>query len=298
MSKRALTIFSLTFAAVLVAGVAFAQVGAWAPADDEPTVVEAASGSEAEPKAEEPAEEPKHEAEPKDEPTDEGKPPSEEPIDKEGIDTESEESTGPKEEPKEEPAAEEEHEGGLFIEVLYPSPESETDDKIQVFEGIATPGAEVFRGKFQAEMNEEGGWRIALVLSPGKNKVTFEARDIEGNIATDYVVVFLVGHDEEKEEPKDEKGDHDWSAYQKYGSCEESPPYDVFYGTGVPGATVWVESKYGGGTTTIGPEGNWDIKVKFYEAPYGEELKVVVESEGGRSVFHFTSYAGGEGKEG
>jgi outer membrane biosynthesis protein TonB len=292
MSKRAMTIFSLTFAAVLLAGVAFAQVGAWyeegataetafgRSADEVEDILDA---DEPEPPADEPSEESKHE-EPAESPKDET--PGEEQPEPEPA--ESEQAT--EEEPEEAPAEESgEVSAQVWIEILFPAPEQRTDDKIQVFEGRVSPGARVFRGKYEADVSSDGAWRIALVLSAGKNHVTFEAVDGEGRSATASVVVFYDAPEKEpKEEPQEEPKETDWTAQQKYGENSGNPPYDIFYGTGTPDAKVSITSAYGSGTTEIGPKGHWDLKVVFPEAPCGAEFKVVIESsEGDRSVFHF-----------
>jgi hypothetical protein len=69
-----------------------------------------------------------------------------------------------------------------------------------------------------------------------------------------------------------------WSAHQAYGVCEEDPPFDVFYGTAQPGSTITVTSDFGGGTTTAGEGGEWELRVYFPEAPIGQKIKVWVSS--------------------
>ena len=101
--------------------------------------------------------------------------------------------------------------------------------------------------------------------------------------------------EETKEETKEEPGEVEWSANQKYGSCAENPPYDVFHGTATPGTKIWVESKYGGGSVTANGDGQWSVKVNFYEVPSGKSFEVVVDSSSGqRKVFPFTYTGGGE----
>ena len=286
MHKRALLIFAVSFSTVLLAGVAFAQVGVFEPAAEEGSVTPAA---EYEPKPEperepepkpEPAEEVVYEKPAGEEATHEEKPASEEPA---------EEATHEEEEATQ--AEEATHE--VWIEVLHPRAEQVVENKYVVFEGHTSADTRVFRGKYEAEVKyhpEEGiaTWRLALVLSAGEQRVAFEAVGPDGETATDSVVVIYEPGEEPKEEPKEEPGEHDFTAYQKFGECSETPPYDVFYGTGAPGTTVWIESAFGGGETIIPEKGRWDLKVKFWEAPCNEEIRVVLEtSDGDRKVFEF-----------
>ncbi|MFQ5967165.1 MAG: hypothetical protein ACE5MI_06090 [Acidimicrobiia bacterium] len=288
--KRALLIFAVSFSTVLLAGVAFAHVGGFSPPTDEAALdlghsepaeelpdLEVPKEPEPEPAAEEPkAEEP--EPEPADEAT--GEEAHEEYPVEEAI----------HEEPAEEPAETDVAEHEVWIEVLHPKPEQVVENKYVTFEGHVSADTHVFRGKYEADVKyypEEGFavWRLALVLSAGEQRVAFEAVGPNGETATDSVLVIYEGP---SEEPKEEPGKYDFTAHQKFGECAETPPYDVFYGTGEPGTTVWVESAFGGGETTIGEKGKWDLKVKFYEAPCNEEIKVVLEtSDGDRKEFGF-----------
>jgi len=92
-------------------------------------------------------------------------------------------------------------------------------------------------------------------------------------------------------------------AHQVYGVCEEAVPYDVFYGETAPGAHVLVWSEYGSAETYAGPEGGFELRVDFPEAPYGVEFQVKVMSMEQKRYFGFTSYGnppdggtgGGEG---
>ena len=86
----------------------------------------------------------------------------------------------------------------------------------------------------------------------------------------------------------------DFTANQKYGSCGEAIPYDKFFGTAMPGATIWVESPYGSGSTTAGESGNWDIRVDFPDSVPDEPFTVVIESsDGGRATFTFVRTSDG-----
>ena len=312
LSKRSLVVFAATFAFVLIGGMALAQVGALSSgsSDTQPADLageaapdasaEASMPTETEKPAEAPREEPKEKPaeQPQDKPKEEPKPkaePAEEPL--------------PKEEPVEEPK-EPEDTTPPGIEVLFPKDGAHVTNRVQVFEGWVEAGATVARGKYQAAVNGEA-WRIELVLAPGKNKVPFVATDAAGNQAKDWVTVYYDAPKEEpvdkekpKEEPKPEEDpkpkeepkpvEVDFTAYQKYGSCGEEIPYDVFYGTATPGTKVWIESPHGTATAKANDKGKWEAKVKFKTAEPGVPFTVVIEtSEGDRAEFTFVNTGGG-----
>ena len=146
-------------------------------------------------------------------------------------------------------------------------------------------------------MNDEGEWRIVLFLEPGGNKAKFHAES-DGGVAEDSVYVTRIV-EKPKEEPKEEH-QYELVAHQAYGYCEEPEPYDVFWGETKPGATVLIWSPYGSKEIKAGPEGGFEAKVYFPEAPYGVEFQVKVKSIDQVRYFEFTSYSnppdgGGEG---
>ncbi len=258
-----------------------------------------------------------------------------------------------------------------WIEVLFPTDRQVFEDKSVVFEGRAEQGAKVYAGEYQADINDDGGWRIVLFLAPGTQTVEFKAIDPAGNRATDSVTVSLETGQEkpkaheftvhqkylESREPFEkfygtgtpgmgvvarsefgvadarvrENGEwwlpiefsgllesktfpitisttegfsgtywfsylaktHEFTANQQYGSCTENPPYDVFWGTGVPGTAVEVGSAYGSGRAEVGEGGNWEMKVFFETAPVGQPFEVVVaDSLGNAKGFSFTRLDG------
>lgn len=158
-----------------------------------------------------------------------------------------------------------------------------------VFHGTAKPGAGIVveseYGSGRTEADAEGHWEIKVTFPEapvGKGfKVVVESTD--GGRA-----VFEFVH-------KGDKTEHEFTANQKYGSCGEDVPYDVFWGRADAGERIWVESPYGSGVTEAGPEGHWEIKVEFPEAPKGKVFEVVVEAEnGGRKVFTFVNTGGSD----
>ncbi len=290
---RKTLVFAISFTAVLVAGVAFAQVGSWSP--DRPAGEAMA-----------PAYRLDERPEPKIAPTTTV---AEEPE-------EAEEATPSRPERKPaRPAEEPRPTRPPSIEILSPADGAVVHDKTIAFEGHVTRGARVFAGPYEADVNDHGVWRIVLVLEVGRNVATLRAIDRHENVAEATVTVVYQPPEQPKEEPREQpkeeprerpreepkeepreqpQEEHEFSAHQKYGSCEENPPYDVFYGTGIPGHKVWVVSEYGSGTTAVGPGGGWDLKVSFPEAPYGVTFPVVIESGEHRVVFEFTRLGGGD----
>lgn len=203
-----------------------------------------------------------------------------------------------KDEPKAEPPT---------LKILHPENGAKVDDEKLVFEGTTTPGARVFAGKWEADVNGEGEWRIVLILEPGTQTAKFHAES-DGGVAEAAVTVTRLVPDEPKDEPKDEEPKdeepkdeavYELVAHQVYGVCEEALPYDVFWGETKPGATVLVWSEYGSAETVAGPEGEFEVRVDFPEAPYGVEFQVKVKSIDQIRYFGFTSYGnppeGGDG---
>ena len=197
----------------------------------------------------------------------------------------------PKEEEKEEEPKEEKDTDPPDIVILYPENEQHFEKKEVVFEGKTEPGAKVLAGKYEADVDDEGNFRIVLYLTHhGWHTVTLKAVDEAGNKATDSVKVYF--EKGEEEEPKEE---HDFWVKQKFGSCSENPPYEKFYGEGTPGTEIWIGNKWGSASTTIGKKGGWDLKVKFPEMPCGTHEIVMETSEGVRKVFEFTYLCEEEG---
>jgi hypothetical protein len=274
---RKALVFIAAFALVLVAGAAVAFMAT--PGDDvasdsetveKPTTTTSVEKEESPPTTEKAKEEPKEEAPKEVKATAETKaedPPKEE--------AEEKDTTPPK------------------IVILFPENGQHFDERTVAFEGkVDDPTARVFAGRYEADVDAEGNWRIVLKLThDGANHATLKAVDEVGNESTASVKAYYDApeKDEPKEEPKEEPKDFEFTAHQKYGSCGEDLPYDKWYGTGEPGTEIWVGSEYGSATTEIGKSGEWYLKVKFPEAPCNDTFQVVLEtSEGHRKVYEFT----------
>lgn len=283
-SSRPMATFIGGFIVVMMAGAAMAQVGpfsgsAAAPgliADDAAAEAPAPADTAPPPTAPPPtAAQPGWEADGGIDELLEDEPPGEEPP---ADEPPAEEPPGDDPPADEEPPADLPHDDETWIEILYPAPEQIFGERTVVFEGETEPGAKVTAGHYEATVNDHGGWRIVLVLThEGANRATFTATDPAGNTATDSIVVFY--------EPP--AHDWEWSAHQQWEASDDPEPYNVYFGTGKPGAAVHVVSEFGSGVTEVNDHGEWEIAIHFREYPLNDEFKVVVESLDNRAEFWF-----------
>ena len=200
------------------------------------------------------------------------------------------------------------------IQILHPAEGQVFETKKVVFEGTSEPGARVFAGEREADVNDSGGWRIVLYLTPGSNHITLRAVDGAGNFWEDSVTVVFKPVEEPKDEqeppkdheeqppkdgeeqpPKDEGGEEvpwEFVAHQAYGECAESPPFDVFYGKGKPGSVIQVLSEYGSGEAEVNDDGGWELRVYFEGSPIGQGIQVKVRDQfDHQQTFEFTHIA-------
>jgi hypothetical protein len=273
MKRREILVFIAAFVVVLLGGAALAQVGTFGNApDDEAAQLSAPaapSGDQAVATTSEVATADQDETAP---PELETTTSTTEPKDEEQPVAPPKDDEGPSDPPKDEPPSDVD-ETPPPLAILFPENEQHFKEDHIAFEGETEPGAHVFAGPYEADVDEEGNWRIVLILSPGGNLVTFTATDEAGNTSEASVKVFL---DEDKDEPKTE-----FSAHQKWEVVDGSPATNVYYGTAAPGTKIWVGSQFGEGSTEANDGGEWELKVKFPEAPCNESFKVVVESNAG-----------------
>ncbi len=152
------------------------------------------------------------------------------------------------------------------------------------FRGTTEPGATVFAGQYEANVDGEGNWSIVLVLSPGANGARFVATDVAGNQSEARITVH---YDEPKPTTTTTKAPEEieFTAYNVYGVCDEEPPYDVYWGTAPPGTPIYVESEYGSGSTVANEGGEWELKVYFPEAPPEKEFTVKVKNDKGQKYY-------------
>jgi hypothetical protein len=175
------------------------------------------------------------------------------------------------------------------LEVITPRDGEHLGTEVVEFSGRTEPGAFVVAsGKFSAKVDKDGLWFVSLVLAPGANGVKLVATDQAGN---ETVVRLTVHLDVEvPEETTTTVSEWVFTANQKYGSCSEPVPYDVFSGQAQPGTAVTISSPYGGGTTTVNGDGKWSVRIEFPSAPYSEEFIVAVKDHTGAiQTFAFVS---------
>ena len=164
-------------------------------------------------------------------------------------------------------------------------------------EGLAEVGASVATADGAGiRTDHEGRWSHTVELKIGDNQFVFVAMDAAGN--TSEVSVLIVRDapvtTTTKPRPKDtttttKARTWEFTAHNTYGTCAEDPPYDVFYGKGEPDTVVTVTSEHGGGSVEVGPEGSWELRVYFPEAPIGEQFIVkVMDHTGAKKHFEFT----------
>lgn len=159
-------------------------------------------------------------------------------------------------------------------------------DKSVLFKGTTEPGARVFAGKWEADVDSLGNWKIVLVLSEGKNHAKLTAKDGAGNQSFATVTVHYAPTTTTKIDKPDTPA---FTAAAKFGACSEHPPFDVYYGSGKPGSHVYVKSEFGNGTVEINDKGQWEIEVFFEGAPVGKTFQVKVKDDfGNYKLFEFT----------
>ena len=183
----------------------------------------------------------------------------------------------PREAPKEEEPKE--VDDSTWIEVLTPTDGQVFDDKSVVFEGKAEAGSKVYAGEYQADINEDGVWRIVLFLAPGSQTVQFKAIDAAGNRATDSVTV---GLETVQEKPKS------FTVNQKY--VESNERFEKFYGTGTPGMGVLAKSEYGTEDTRVGENGEWLLGIEFSGLTEKKTFPITITTTEGFSGTYWFTY--------
>ncbi|MDH3398403.1 MAG: hypothetical protein OEM81_11320 [Acidimicrobiia bacterium] len=370
MKHRSIVILTVSFVVVLAAGVALAQVGAFAPSFSELAQKSDTVASDIAflPKVEKPEPPPAVKAPVDDQDVRKEEPPAKQ----EPKDSVLDKPEQPVDEPKkEEPVEEPTDTTPPKLAVTSPTEGAHFGEKTLKYAGVTEPGARVFAGEWEADVFDSGEWHIVLVLSPGKNVTTFTAKDKAGNKASATVTAYLDGSDVGETEftahQKYGTSSEPWekfygtaapgtkivlmatpwkatmvtegpewllklhfeglkepttvpivletstgrrmeftftyqpkaiefTANQKYGSCSEPEPYDVFVGTARPGVTITATTEgHGSASTKAGDFGNWDLKVFFTETAPDQPFDVTVsDSDGHVKTFKFVSYAGGE----
>lgn len=174
------------------------------------------------------------------------------------------------------------------LSITFPENGATVGEKSFRFAGTTEPGAIVAAGPYHADVTEDGQWSIVLLLNPGGNLASFTSTDAAGNVTEASVSVTY----EVPAAPKEEPPPVSFTAYQKWGSCAENPPFDEFFGMAKPGTRVSVTSSFGSASTTAAGNGEWYVKVFFETAPYGEAFEVKARDDfGNKVILEFTSFA-------
>jgi hypothetical protein len=174
-----------------------------------------------------------------------------------------------------------------LLEITSPEEGAEFEEKTITFAGVTEPGARVFAGKYEADVDTEGNWHIVLKLGDGKTVARFVARDAAGNESEASVTVYYLTPTTTTTKPEPTTTEKELAAFtanQKYETCSDTPPFNVYYGTGEPGSWVDITSDYGSAELVVGENGEWlTDNVYFQEAPPGN-LGVRIADQYGRVV--------------
>jgi hypothetical protein len=176
-----------------------------------------------------------------------------------------------------------------LLQISSPRDGAEVHKSKVTIEGITEPGAVLVTGEREVEVDEGGSWSITLGLAKGANHIEFSARDAAGNVASAQITIRYVMVEPTTTTTTTIVEEHaEFVANASFGVCTLTPPYDVYYGKGEPGSTVYVQSEYGSGTVEVNGEGQWEIQVFFPEAPAGQAFVVNVSDDLGREkAFEF-----------
>ena len=268
MKRRPIVILTVSFVVMLAAGVALAQVGAFAPGFSELAEESSslASNSVFLPHL------PNPEASETTKPATETQTVKEDPQPKETPKEEPDKPVVPAEESKEETADEPADAIPPKLTITSPADGAHFGEKKLTYTGVTEPGARVFAGEWEADVLEDGEWHIVLVLSAGKNVTTFTAKDAAGNRTKATVAVYLDAAD---------VSDQMFTAHQKYGTSSE--PWEKFYGTAAPGTKIELVSKYGNARmVTEGRE--WLLKLHFDGLKEAATVPIVLETSTGKRM--------------
>lgn len=179
------------------------------------------------------------------------------------------------------------------------SPESGASVSARAIEvvGRTDPGSKVWAPNgTEIAVGDDGAWSHVAELETGRNRLTYTATNDSDVVASAFVSIVFTPPPTTTTtttRPKPtttttEAPRWEFTAYNTYGSCEFDPPYDIFYGTGKPGTEIQILSEYGNGSTMVGAEGNWEVKVFFPTAPPGVEFSVKVKDfTGAKKTFGF-----------
>jgi hypothetical protein len=177
--------------------------------------------------------------------------------------------------------------GPPLLEITSPEDGAEMEEETVTFAGITEPGARVFAGEYEADVDAEGKWHIVLKLDDGKTVARFVARDEAGNETEASLTVYYTPPTTTTTEPEPtttEKDLAEFTAQQQYESCTDTPPSNFYLGTGEPGSWVDITSEYGSAELVVGENGKWEKTVDFGEETPSGDVEVRIADQYGRVV--------------
>jgi len=261
LNKRTLTLFGATLAAVLLAGVAFAQAGSLAPRAPQParTALSPVAG----------------------------------PVSMSAATVTYAPTSAPATDEPVSPSAQADR--LIPFAITHPADGQHFEQKIITFAGTAPIGWTVTGAGYAATNDGKGNWSLVLILSPGANHAVLHATSPDGTaVQQEFVTAYYDVPDAAPTTsiPEPDPGAAEdvslFTANSKYGEGWGRTPYDMYWGSGRPGDTVYVVSLYGDGEARVGPKGQWDLRVVYKDTPVGTPFDVVVQAgTGGESVFSF-----------
>lgn len=152
-----------------------------------------------------------------------------------------------------------------------------------VLHGRGTPGSEVRAGSeygvAEAVVGEKGNWELVLEMHEVPAGTTVGIRVT--NTKSESVYEFAI--------TKAGAPSYELRAEAAFVECDSTPPFNEYWGTATPGATITINSPYGGKQVTAGELGKWEARVEFPDAPVGTMFEVSITSskDGGTKVFPF-----------
>jgi hypothetical protein len=148
--------------------------------------------------------------------------------------------------------------------------------------GTGEPGTTIWVGSWDNDygsatttVNENGEWGVWVEFpdAPACSSFKVKVHDVPWTVS--QVFTFRVWGE----------GcvSYEFTAHQKWEVIDGNPPTNFYWGTGIPGTTVWVgswpEGHYGSNTTTVNENGEWEIWVEFSDAPCSEWFSVKAHDE-------------------
>jgi hypothetical protein len=161
---------------------------------------------------------------------------------------------------------------------------SAEEEPIELFYGGGEPGETIALdspyGSASVVVDEDGYWEASVAFAGAAYDEPFVVT-AAGSAGEAWELTFVVTDPANGECAP--PVDYWFSAYQMSGCSIEEPPSDLFYGSGVPGDIITLDSLYGGGTAVVDESGWWEVTLTFDGAPIGETFTVTATSGDGEA---------------